>query len=295
MTEPRPEPTVGQTISSATSELRAAGIASPRLDAEVLLCSVLRRTRTQLAIDPEIVLTPDQLEAFRSSIRRRLQGESVAYITGTREFMGHNFHVGPGVLVPRPETELLVERAVAVIDRLWRGVPIRVLDLCTGSGAIALSLALLTDPALVSITGCDISTDALAYAKSNRQELGLDARVELVEGDLLSWTRGPWDVILTNPPYLTPTQVDGNLDLAAEPRLALDGGPGGLKVIERILDQSAARVAQQFAMMIEIDPSQASTVASLAGARFPGARVMIVDDLSGRARFVSIERQESPS
>src|SRR5690606_28677439 len=113
MTEPRPEHTVGQTISSATSELRAAGIASPRLDAEVLLCSVLRRTRTQLAIDPEIVLTPDQLEAFRSSIRRRLQGESVAYITGTREFMGHNVHVGPGVLVPRPETELLVERAVA--------------------------------------------------------------------------------------------------------------------------------------------------------------------------------------
>lgn len=288
----RPERTIGPALLAATKALRHAGLETPRLDAEVLLGSVLGKTRTQLAIAPTALLTNNQLADFERALQRRLRGEPVAYITGTREFMGYEFAVGTGVLVPRPETELLVEHAVRMIDRRWRGESVRVLDLCTGSGAIALSLALLTDPKRVSITGSDLSEDALVFARRNRQTLALEDRVEFVAGDLLIWTAGPWDVILTNPPYLTPAQVDGNPDLAAEPRLALDGGLGGFVLIEQILDQAVSRVSQKFAMLIELDPGQADAVLSLASTHFPGAQVTIVPDLSGRARFVSIEREE---
>lgn len=291
----RPERTIGRALARATTQLREAGIESARLDAELLLGDVTGRSRTRLAIDRDQLLSDSELTAFQRLLRSRTTGESVAYIVGHREFMGHDFAVGPGVLVPRPETELMVERARATIDRLWSDTSIRVLDLCTGSGAIALSLALLTPSERVAITGSDISSDALAYARTNRASLGLEGRVELVQGDLLTWTDGPWDMILTNPPYLTPAQVDGSPDLAAEPRLALDGGRDGLELIERILDQAESRVSLRFAMMIEIDPEQANAARALAAARFRAADVIIVPDLTGRARFVSIERMEPPS
>ena len=121
----------------------------------------------------------------------------------------------------------------------------------------------------------------------NRTALGLEERVELVEGDLLSWTDGPWDMILTNPPYLRPSRSMGISTCSAEPRLALDGGAGGLELIEQILDQAVTRVSPRFAMMIEIDPDQADAARALAVSRFPGANVIIVPDLTGRARFVA--------
>ncbi len=289
----RPERTIGRALSLATAQLRNAGIESARLDAELLLGHSTCLTRTRLAIDSDRELSDAEQLEFTALLARRIAGESIAYLIGKREFMGHDFAVGSGVLVPRPETEIMVERAVSTIARRWCGGQIRVLDLCTGSGAIALSLALLTDRKLVAITGSDISPEALAFAHTNRASLGLDDRVTLVQGDLLSWTDGPWDIILTNPPYLTPKQVDGNPDLAAEPRIALDGGAAGLELIARILDQTTSRVAQRFTMMIEIDPDQADAVRTLAVAHFATADVIIVPDLTGRARFVSIERQES--
>lgn len=291
----RSDRSIGRALSNFTSELRAAGIETARLDAELLLGHVTGKNRTRLAIDKDQELTDLQQLEVMMLMSRRVQGESVAYLIGKREFMGHDFAVGPGVLVPRPETELLVELAAVAIDRLWPIGPVRVLDLCTGSGAIALSLALMTPPIQVSIYGSDISPEALAYAKKNRATLGLDDRVELIEGDLLTWTDGPWDMIVSNPPYLTPAQVDSNPDLTAEPRLALDGGKDGLELIERILEQAASRVPPRFAMIIEIDPDQADAAHALALAQFPSASVIIVPDLTGRARFVSIERQESLS
>lgn len=291
----RAERSIGRALSFFTAELRAASIDTPRLDAELLLGHVTGKNRTRLAIDKDQELTERQQVEITALVSRRVRGESVAYLVGRREFMGHDFAVGPGVLVPRPETELLVERAVAIIDRLWPKQPARVLDLCTGSGAIALSLAPLTPPERVSITGSDVSPNALAYARRNRTALELDQRVDLVEGDLLSWTDGPWDMILTNPPYLTAGQIDGNPDLATEPRIALDGGARGLDIVERILVQAVPRVAPDFAMTIEIDPDQAEAVHALATTRFPDANVIIIPDLTGRARFVSIERQESQS
>lgn len=295
MAAQRSERSIGRALSIATLELRDAGIETARLDAELLLGYLTGKNRTRLAVDNDHELTDIQLAELQQLVVRRIDGTSIAYLIGMREFMGHEFAVGPGVLVPRPETELMVERAVSSIPRLWDTEHIRVLDLCTGSGAIALSLALLTDNALVSITGSDVSADALTFARKNRETFGLDGRVDLVEGDLLSWTDGPWDMILTNPPYLTPEQVDGNPDLATEPRLALDGGAGGLELITRILDQATSRVARRFAMMIEIDPDQADAVRLFSIDHFATADVIIVPDLSGRARFVSIERQECPS
>ncbi|MCA9858966.1 MAG: peptide chain release factor N(5)-glutamine methyltransferase [Thermomicrobiales bacterium] len=289
----RPVDTIGGVLASAAVRLRESGIETARLDAELLLGHVLHTTRTRLAIDANDPVDATSIKAFESLLDRRIQGESVAYLIGFREFMRHEFAVGPGVLVPRPETELMVERACETIPRLWPTGTVRVLDLCTGSGAIACSLALSVEADRLFITGSDVSEAALAYARRNRAALGLDYRVELVQGDLLRWTSGPWDLILTNPPYLRPDQIDDNPDLIAEPRLALDGGHLGLELIERILVQATSRVAATFAMMIEIDPDQAAEAAGLAARRFPEATVTIVPDLTRRARFIDIERVET--
>ncbi len=283
--------TIGGALSSAAAVLRAAGSPSPRLDAELLLGHLLGKSRTQLAIASNDPVAPATGIALEPLLARRIAGEPVAYLTGHREFMGHEFSVGPGVLVPRPETELLVERAASMIDDRWPAGRVRVLDLCTGSGAIACSLALLVDDR-VSITGSDISPDALHYAHLNRKHLGLEHRVALVRGDLLTWTSGPWDVILSNPPYLRPDQIDDNREIAAEPRLALDGGKDGIELIERILVQATGIVAARFGMLIELDPDNAGLARDLAAGHFPEAIIQIVPDLTGRDRFLSIERNE---
>lgn len=293
MSQRRPVETIGGALAFGTSRLRSGGFSTPRLDAELLLGHLLGKSRTQLAIDANRPIESNAIEALDALVTRRLTGEPVAYLTGHREFMGHDFQVGPGVLVPRPETELLVERAIGMIDRLWPNGSVRALDLCTGSGAIALSLALATSSDRLLLTGSDISPDALQYARRNRSTLGLANRVELVEGDLLDWTNGPWDLIVTNPPYLRPGQIDGNAEIAAEPRLALDGGNRGIELIERILDQAVGVAATRFGMIVELDPDHADAVRALATAHFPTADVIIVPDLTGRARFVSIERQET--
>ncbi len=307
MSPERPVETIAGALLLATSRLRNGELASPRLDAEVLLGHLLGKSRTRLAIDASDPIDMETRTAFDHLVSRRLGGEPAAYLIGLREFMGHTFQVGPGVLVPRPETELLVERAVAMIERYCPDRPLRVLDLCTGSGVIALSLARELDrqaarenaaaqhghQTRVHIIGSDISADALHYARLNRESLGLHDRVELVQGDLMTWTAGPWDLILTNPPYLRPDQIDGNVEISAEPRIALDGGENGVELIARILDRTAEVAAQRFGMIIELNPDHAHAVWAMAAARFPSADVIIVPDLSGRDRFVSIEREES--
>lgn len=284
--------TVGGALASATARLRTANIPSPRLDAELLLGHLLQLSRTRLAIDANEPIDPKTALELESLVERRLAGEPVAYLIGHREFMGHDFRVGQGVLVPRPETEMLVELAVEMIERRWPVGPVRVLDVGTGSGAIALSLALLTSER-VRIAASDISSDALRFARMNRAHLGLEHRVTLIRGDLLTWTRGPWDLILSNPPYLRPDQIEGNWEISAEPRLALDGGQQGLEPIERMLAQSVAIVGPRFGMLIELDPDNAALAGELAQVQFPTASVRIVPDLTGRDRFLSIERDEN--
>jgi release factor glutamine methyltransferase len=279
--------TTGDTLRRAAERLAAAGRDRPRLDAEVLLRHVLGLDRTGLFLRLSEPLTAGEAARFDGLVARRLAGEPVAYLTGEREFMGLPFLVGPAVLVPRPETELLVEWALDRLRQRPAGRPATVVDVGTGSGAISLSLAHhLGAGARRTIVAADVSAGAIATAAENRARLGLTGRVELVRGDLASWCRGPVDLLLANLPYLRPEQIAANPDLAAEPRLALDGGADGLASIARLVAEAPRLLAPGGAIGLEIDPSQAEAVTALAKAAFPAAEIEVLPDLAGLTRHV---------
>lgn len=283
--------TVARALRTARARLAAAGLETPGLDAEVLLRHVLGWDRTQILTRPETELLADDAARYEALLTERERGQPVAYLTGEREFMGLSFAVGPGVLVPRPETEILVEWAA---DWLRPGGRDRVVDVGTGSGAIALSLAHLLGAAWGGrITGIDISPEALWVAARNRASLGLDDRVTLRRGNLLRDEATHVDLILANLPYLRPKQVDGNPDLTAEPRLALDGGADGLDLVRDLLADAPRVLAPGGAIGLEIDPSQAQAVQALARATFPEAAVTVLHDLAGHARHVIIETEDA--
>jgi release factor glutamine methyltransferase len=275
----------------ATAATRLAGRSdSPRLDAEVLLrlAAGLDRTALFLAMrDP----APDGVRArFEALVARRIGGEPVAFLTGTREFMSMPFAATPDVLVPRPETELLVEWALSVLPELV--TPVRAVDVGTGSGAIAISLAALARKP-VEMLAIEPSAAARAVAARNADALLTSERrdrLRVTGGDLLMDHTGPLDLVLANLPYLTADQITENPDLAAEPRLALDGGPGGLELIERLIAQLPDRLAARYAIGLELDPSQAARVASLLVNTLPGADVSIIRDYAGLDRHVVATR-----
>jgi release factor glutamine methyltransferase len=283
--------TVARALRTARARLSEASLETPGLDAEVLLRHVLGWDRTQILSRPDTELTAGDAARFDRLLSERLRGVPVAYLTGVREFMGLPFTVSPAVLVPRPETEILVEWAA---DWLRPGDRDRVVDVGTGSGAIALSLAhLLGTDWGGSITGIDVSPDALRVAERNRAALGVDQRVALRSGSLLREEPGPFDLILANLPYLRPEQVDGNRDLAAEPRLALDGGADGLDLVRELLADAPRVLAPGGAIGLEIDPSQTQAAQDLASLTFPQAAVTVLHDLAGHARHVIIETKDA--
>jgi release factor glutamine methyltransferase len=261
--------TVARALRTARARLADAGLETPGLDAEVLLRHILGWDRAQLLSRPEVELSAGDAARYEHLLSERLRGLPVAYLTGEREFMGLPFTVTPAVLVPRPETEILVEWAA---DWLRPGGRSRVVDVGTGSGAIALSLAYLLGPEWDgTIVGIDVSPDALQVAERNRANLGLAERVTLRRGDLLRGEDGPFDLILANLPYLRPEQVDENPDLAAEPRLALDGGTDGLDLVRALLADAPRTLAPGGAIGLEIDPSQEAMTRELSFATFPHA------------------------
>ena len=283
--------TVARALGTARTRLAEAGLETPALDAEVLLRHILGWDRTQILSRPDGALTEDDAARYEHLLSERLRGVPVAYLTESREFMGLPFTVSPAVLVPRPETEILVEWAA---DWLRPGGRNQVVDVGTGTGAIALSLAhLLGTDWNGTITGIDVSPEALQVAAQNRADLGLDHRVELRPGDLLHDEDGPFDLILANLPYLRPEQVDDNPDLAAEPRLALDGGLDGLDLVRKLLADAPRVLANGGAIGLEIDPSQEHAVQDLALATFPEAAVTVLHDLAGHARHLIIETGEA--
>jgi len=218
----------------------------------------------------------------------------VAYLTGRREFMGLPFRVAPGVLIPRPETELLVEWALEVLGTRQNATMV---DVGTGSGAIAVSIAALSDPAL-RIIATDISEAALAIARDNAATLLDDAqraRLECREGSLLEPIDGPVNLVLANLPYLTPAQVDGNPDLAAEPRLALDGGRDGLDLVRHLIADLPRVLTAGGAVGLELDPSQTVEVADSLRRLFPGRTIRTIHDLAGFGRHVVMEPGETAS
>jgi release factor glutamine methyltransferase len=247
--------TVREALDSAVIAIAAAGSDTPRLDAEVLLAAALGLDRTALFLDPGRAVTGPAVRAFQDAVRRRSAGrEPVAYITGTRGFRHIELAVDPRVLVPRPETELLVEVGV---ELLHRGA--RVVDVGTGSGAVALALA--SERPDLAVLATDSSADALTVARANAARLGLDG-VVFAHGDLLAGV-GEADAVLSNPPYVAERE---RATLAPEitrhePPAALFAGEDGLDVIRRLVPAAAAAGARLLA--IELGAGQAPAVAAL--------------------------------
>ncbi|MCC7024282.1 MAG: peptide chain release factor N(5)-glutamine methyltransferase [Thermomicrobiales bacterium] len=278
-------------LRAGRAALERAQVEAPGLDAEVLLRHLLGVDRAALFARLQESLAPSVHAAYRDLIEARAGGKPVAYLIGEREFMGLDFAVRPGVLIPRPETEILVEWAIAWLrDRPGA----RVVDVGTGSGAIALSLVAILGPAWQGfLLGVDISPDAIEIAETNRARLGLEERVTFVRASLLSWLEGPIDLILANLPYLRPEQIASNPELAAEPALALAGGPDGLEVIERLIRDAPRVLAPGGAVGLEIDPGQRDAVLGLARIAFPEAEMRVLPDLAGLDRHVVIQTPRS--
>lgn len=261
---------------------------SPALTAQVLLAHVTGLTRTQVLARPEQALTPEQQDAFEALVARAAAGEPLAYLTGEREFYGLAFAVNPHVLVPRPESELLVD--LGALSR-----PRRVLDVGTGSGCLAVTLAVRLPEA--SVTAIDLSPEALALSRRNAARHQVDRRVNFVQSDLLAAWLPPhvpppaFDLIVANLPYIDTDELRG-LDVRRhEPWSALDGGPGGLRVIGRLLAQAPPFLAPGGQLLLEIGATQGRAAVALASAAFPAAQVILHHDLAGLHRVVAVHAQ----
>ena len=262
----------------------SAGVDSPRLSSQVLLAHVLGLPRLDMLLDARACLPEGIAEAMEALALRRLQGEPVAYLVGTKEFYGLDFHVSPAVLIPRPETELMMDRLLALRGADARG---RVLDVGTGSGALAVSCAVHLPHVLVA--GVDISAPALAVARRNVLSHGVQSRVMLMQGDLCGATRvEEFDIILANLPYV-PTGMRGGMSrevLAHEPGIALFAGSDGLDAYRRLARDLARRAAPGTLLMCEIDQSQGDAMLELFSAISREARVE--KDLAGLDRLVVV-------
>jgi release factor glutamine methyltransferase len=275
--------TVGEALDRA---VRRIGGESAVLDARILLEAACGSERSTLFSHPERELDPQSVARFEGMLARREVGEPVAYIVGSAGFYGRVFSVDRRVLVPRPETEHLVE---AVLDYL-RGTPAEsvraVADVGTGCGAIAITLA-AEDPRLHVAAG-DCSGEALAVARLNARRLGTEG-VHFVEGDLLEPLSedGPFDVVVANLPYV-PTVDVPNVPhpVGYEPRVALDGGRDGLDLYRRLLEGAESAVKRGGAIFMEAAPGTIEALAACAEASFPGAGIEIGTDYAGLDRYV---------
>lgn len=253
--------TIRSVLLWTTGHFEKKGVDSPRLTAEVLLAHVLGCDRIRLFMDLDRPLSRDELTAFRALIERRLSGEPSQYLTGRREFYGRTFHVDPRVLIPRPETELLVE---AALRKVPKDAPARLLDVCTGSGCIAITLAAERPQAQVWAT--DVSADALEVARGNAERLSVQERVQFLQGDLLAPVPSaePFDVIVSNPPYIARAAIEGlSAEVRQEPRLALDGGADGLDLVRRITAGARAFLRPGGQLAMEIGEEQGAAVKGL--------------------------------
>lgn len=277
------DPTVHELLREAQAAL--ASSETPRLDAELLLAHALGWPRARLLAERDHRPEAAQAAAFRALVARRANREPVAYLVGRRAFYGLDILVDRRVLVPRPETELLVELAIEQARRIGAGraEPLLIADIGTGSGAIPVALAAhLPHAALYAV---DISADALAVAAANMAAYGLGERVRLLQGDLLGPLPSPVDLLVSNPPYTILAEVEPNV-YAHEPHLALEGGPDGADIYRRMLPALPGYLRPGAAVLLEIGAWQGELVAGLLRAALPGARVSVHRDLAGRDRVV---------
>jgi release factor glutamine methyltransferase len=302
-------PTVGELLAGAIVRLREAGSESARLDAEVLLAHALGAERAILLAHPELTVGEEQSARFEGSVERRAAGEPVAYIRGVKEFFGLAFATDGRALIPRPETERLVEAGrAAILTRLTaqgRGrnaAPLRIADIGTGSGAIIVTIAVelrrrnvsLTDDVMLLAT--DSSPAALELARENAVAHAVADVIEFIEADLLPPILpnggGPLDVVMANLPYVSSDAIAG-LPVAAsfEPQIALDGGPDGLAVARRLLARLPTVLSEGGVALLEIGADQGDAAPAAVMEVVPGWVASVENDLSGLSRVLRVSRE----
>lgn len=290
--------TIAAALADAAERLRPTS-PTPRLDAELLLAHVLGWPRARLLAELRSPVPDAQLAAFEELVARRADLVPVAYLVRRREFFGLELYVDERVLVPRPETELLVELALArargqEARALRSGGPSRprltLADVGTGSGCIAVALAVHLPQARVFAT--DLSPDALAVARLNAERHGVAGRVTLLQGDLLAPLPEPVDLLVSNPPYTVLSEIDEGVR-RHEPRAALDGGPDGLELYRRLLADAPRHLRPGGSVLLEIGATQGAAVTELALAAFPRATVSVHRDLTGLDRVVAIDTDDA--
>jgi release factor glutamine methyltransferase len=281
--------TLKQALSRARDILAENSIEDAPLECELLLRHALNLSRTQLYLDLDHELHPKQEEAFWQLIKRRLDGEPTAYITGHREFYGLDFYVDRRVLIPRPESELLVETALG----LAQNHPLSTIaEVGTGCGAIAISLALSLPEAKIYAT--DISAAALEVALVNCQKHGVVDRVHLLHGNMLDPLPEPVDLIIANLPYVKQSELARMGSARFEPRLALDGGLDGTKRIHQLCRQVGGKLQPGGFLLLEIGQGQRRAVTAFLHTLFPTGKIEVVPDLSGIDRVVSLSLTNHP-
>lgn len=288
--------TVREASAAGTARLAEAGVDVPALDASLLLAHVLGTDRTSLYARGPDPVPPAAEAAYASLIERRAAGTCVAYLVGYKEFRDLRFAVSPAVLVPRPDTETLVEAALSWIDAPFSagaGRPLRVLDACTGSGCVAISLK-AERPAL-SVSACDVSEAALEVARNNaRTLLGApaeggrvaagEAPVAFYLSDLLASVLGRFDLIVSNPPYVPAAEIDRlTAEVRGEPRLALDGGADGLDLVRRLIAEARDRLNPGGRLLVEAGWDQSPEICRLLSAAGFGT-IESYRDLGGHER-----------
>ena len=275
-------------FNSAGETLMRTGSPDAQLEAEVLIRHVLRIDRATFFRDLEQPVTDCDRERLDDLVNRRLNREPLNYITGLREFYGLDFEVSDSVLIPRQETELLVDTVIS-LARSRPKCEMKICDIGTGSGAIAVSVAVNLPSA--EVMAIDISQRALDIADANRRMHGVYNRVSLRRGNLLAPVDWKPEIIVSNPPYIRRSDLSLlQPEIQYEPSVALDGGPDGLEVIRGLLRQSSDKVSSTGAILFEIDSSQKDSARMLSREYFPNSEISILDDLSGNSRAILIEK-----
>jgi len=278
-----------EALQSVTQSLREAEISDASIEAAILLGHVLGISKTQLYMAPERSLALTEIKRLWHLVQRRVNHEPTAYILGCCEFYGIDFYVDYRTLIPRPETELLVEKAVELARRIFHpGKQIAIADIGTGCGAIAVSLALALPQSTIYAT--DISASALRVAEINCERYAVSDRVQLLRGNLLESLPQPIDMVIANLPYIKNYEFK---DLSPEirnfePRIALAGGEDGLDKIRQLLEQMPGKLNYRACFILEIGQGQGEMVISLTNSYFPQASIELIPDLGGIERVVKV-------
>jgi len=280
---------IRETIRATRQTLEAAGIPDARLEAEVMVMAVMRMTRQNIFAEQESAVAAHQATELAGVVAQRLERVPLAYILGYREFYGINVAVTPDVLIPRPETEGLVEHTLFMALMGMETRELTIADVGTGSGAIAVNLAIHLPAA--RIYAVDLSEAALDVAAWNIRAHAVADRVRLGHGDLLEPLPGPVDVIVANLPYIPTGRIPTlQPEVRQEPQLALDGGADGLDLVRRLLAQAPGKLNSPGVILLELDPEQFPAAEAAAREHFPAAEIGAEQDLTRRDRIMVVNR-----